>query len=120
MTYPVIHACPVCSSSLHATKLECSHCDTVIENSFSLSKFANLTAEQMEFLEVFIVSRGNIKVVEKELGISYPTVRSKLNEIITLLGHEEQPNSKSDVIEMLENEEITSDEAINLLKGGEK
>jgi len=123
MSYPVIHSCPVCSHALHVKKLECSKCHTLIENDFTLSKFASLSAEQMHFVEVFLLSRGNIKEVEKELGISYPTVRGRLNDIIALLGHEKQsvessePN-KSEIISMLERDEISAQEAIKLLKGG--
>ncbi len=122
MTYPVIHTCPVCDHSLHVKKLGCSNCRTVIENDFSLSKFASLSAEQMHFVEVFVVKRGNIKEVEKVLGISYPTVRGKLNDIIAELGHdeaEEENNEKlrkSQVIAMLENDEISAKEAVALLK----
>jgi|SRR5690625_4210465 len=121
MTYPLINTCPICNHLLYVKKLECSHCHTTIENNFSLSKFASLSAEQMHFVEVFLNSRGNIKEVEKELGISYPTVRGKLNDIITLLGHdrqsaEETEQSKSQIISMLENDEITTKEAIKLLK----
>jgi len=122
MTYPVIHTCPVCDHSLNVKKLGCSNCRTVIENDFSLSKFATLSAEQMHFVEVFVVKRGNIKEVEKVLGISYPTVRGKLNDIIAELGHdeaEEENNEKlrkSQVIAMLENDEISAKEAVALLK----
>src|SRR5699024_11312660 len=80
----------ICNHALNVKKLECSNCHTKIENDFTLSKFASLSAEQMHFVEVFLNSRGNIKEVEKELGISYPTVRGKLNDIITLLGHDRQ------------------------------
>src|SRR5690625_4213824 len=122
MTYPVIHTCPVCDHSLNVKKLGCSNCRTVIENDFSLSKFATLSAEQMHFVEVFVVKRGNIKEVEKVLGISYPTVRGKLNDIITELGHDEEKEEhkeklrKSQVIAMLENDEINAKEAVELLK----
>ncbi len=124
MVYPVIHTCPICSHSLHVKKLECSHCHTRIENDFVLSKFASLSAEQINFVEVFIVSRGNIKEVEKELGISYPTVRSRLNEIIELLGHTKQKENKqkynkSDIISKLDNDEISAQEAIRLLREGD-
>src|SRR5690625_5207238 len=122
MTYPVIHTCPVCAHALHVQKLACSQCHTVIENNFSLSKFAALSKEEMEFIEVFVVKRGNIKEVEKVLGISYPTVRGKLNDIIAELDHdeaEEENNEKlrkSQVIAMLENDEISAKEAVALLK----
>jgi len=123
MTYTVLNTCPVCSHSLNVTKLHCPHCHTTIENDFELSKFSSLSQEQMEFMETFIVSRGNIKEVEKELGISYPTVRGKLNEIIDLLRPEKKnepapasTHTKAQVISMLEHGEITSQEAIKLLK----
>lgn len=127
MTYPVIHNCPVCAHQLHVRKLACNHCDTVIENQFSLSKFASLTAEQMHFVEVFVLKGGNIKGVEKALGISYPTVRGKLNQIIAQLGQgkevatedeinvQEKQEKKSEVISMLEREEISPEEAMRLL-----
>jgi|SRR5690625_251983 len=124
MSYPVINDCPICNHALHVTKLQCSNCSTTIENDFTLSEFASLSAEQIHFVEVFLISRGNIKEVEKELGISYPTVRGKLNDIITLLSHEQQSaekteQSKSQIISMLENEEISTKEAIKLInKGG--
>src|SRR5699024_2998002 len=99
MTYRVIHNCPVCDHSLHVKKLACSNCHTVIENNFSLSKFSSLSKEQMHFIEIFVVKRGNIKEVEKALGVSYPTVRGKLNTIIEQLGHDEGEKIQADVAE---------------------
>ncbi len=114
--HPVIHQCPVCQHHLHVKKLGCSHCDTVIENDFSLSKFASMTREQLEFVEVFLLSRGNIKEVEKALGISYPTVRGKLNDIIAVFGHRETKENHDEIITMLENNDISAKEAVELLK----
>ncbi|MFD1416623.1 DUF2089 domain-containing protein [Oceanobacillus jeddahense] len=120
MSYPMIHSCPTCNHSLHATRLECSNCHTIIENHFEFSKFSTLNEEQLHFIEVFLLSRGNIKEVEKELGISYPTVRGKLNDIIAQLGHKKQEKveaqNKSQIITMFENGKISTDEAIELLK----
>lgn len=126
MNYPMLNTCPVCSNHLYVTKLQCKHCDTTIENEFKPSRFASLSEAQMNFVETFIVSRGNIKEVEKELGISYPTVRGRLNEIIEILRPEQEQVSKErgsvsaytkdQVISMLENGEITSSEAVKLLK----
>lgn len=120
MTYPVITNCPVCSKTLKITKLHCSHCQTTIENEFELSKLASLSKEQLQFVETFLVCRGNIKEVEKELGISYPTVRGKLNDIITSLGYDTTKKNEIDekkIVLMLERGEITPEEAIKLLKG---
>lgn len=121
MTYTAITNCPVCSHLLHITKLQCSHCHTTIENKFKLSKIASLSQEQLEFVETFLICRGSIKEVEKELGISYPTVRGKLNDIISALGYETEAAKKNDrdekkIVSMLENGEITPEEAIKLLK----
>jgi hypothetical protein len=119
MKYPIITQCPVCDHPLHAVKLECGHCWTTIENKFELSKLALLSPEQLHFVITFLVNRGNIKEVEKELGISYPTVRGKLNDIITALGYDTRKKPEVDekkVISMLENGEITADEAVKMLK----
>jgi hypothetical protein len=119
MSYPVITHCPVCSKNLKITKLHCSHCHTTIENEFELTKLASLSKEHLYFVEVFLACRGNIKEVEKELNISYPTVRGKLYEIITALGYETKKKNEVDekkVVAMLEAGEITPEEAIRLLK----
>ncbi|KZZ85598.1 DUF2089 domain-containing protein [Bacillus sp. SJS] len=119
MAYEVITNCPVCSESLKITRLQCSHCSTTIENEFELSKLASLSKDQLHFVEVFVTCRGNIKEVEKELKISYPTVRGKLSDIISSLGYAEKKKNEADekkIVTMLENGEITPEEAIKLLK----
>ncbi|XKO53436.1 DUF2089 domain-containing protein [Lysinibacillus fusiformis] len=120
MAYQVITNCPVCSQTLKITKLQCSHCQTTIENEFELSKLASLSKDQLHFVEVFLTCRGNIKDVEKELGISYPTVRGKLTDIISSLGHVEKKKKnevdEKNVVTLLEKGEITAEEAIKLLK----
>ncbi|QNM05977.1 DUF2089 domain-containing protein [Qiania dongpingensis] len=116
----VISRCPVCSSELTVARLKCDSCDTVIENSFQLSKFDYLSDEELYFTETFIRCRGNIKEVEKELGISYPTVRSKLDAVIKKLGYETggeaQTAKKEEILKALENGEITAEQAIAQLK----
>ena len=116
----VISRCPVCNSELAVTRLKCDSCETVIENSFRLSKFDYLSDEDLYFAETFIRCRGNIKEVEKELGISYPTVRAKLDSVIKKLGYETETNEelakKEEVLRALENGEITAEQAIEQLK----
>ncbi|MFB6468511.1 DUF2089 domain-containing protein [Cytobacillus sp. Hz8] len=119
MAYKVITNCPVCNNTLKITKLKCSHCHTTIENEFEFSKLASLSKDQLHFVEVFLTCRGNIKEVEKELGISYPTVRGKLTDIISSLGYVQKKKNEVDenkIVTMLENGEITPEEAIKLLK----
>ncbi|WP_234122722.1 DUF2089 domain-containing protein [Clostridium hydrogenum] len=120
MAYKILNKCPVCNGKLYITRLECSKCNTVIENKFeSSTKFEYLTNEQLNFVGAFLKNRGNIKDVEKELGISYPTVRAKLDDVLTALGYNvSAPTSNVDkkkVIDMLDKGEITPDEAIKML-----
>lgn len=116
----VISRCPVCNSELTVAKLKCESCDTVIENAFRLSKFDYLSDEELYFTETFIRCRGNIKEVEKELGISYPTVRSKLDAVIKTLGYEaradEQTLKREEILKALESGAITVEQAIEQLK----
>ena len=118
--YQVISQCPVCSQKLNVQKLKCNKCETVIENDFKLSRFDYLSSEQLYFIETFIRCRGSIKEVEKELGISYPTVRAKLDEVISCLGYTPKNSAplkpNSDVLDALEKGEISAEEAIKALK----
>ena len=118
MAYKIITRCPICDNKLNVTQLSCKKCGTKIENEFEFSNLAYLTKEQLNFVEVFIKCRGNIKDVERELFISYPTVRSKLDEVIQALGYSTKVKTENekDVLDMLESGEITPDEAIKMLK----
>nr|WP_318798412.1 DUF2089 domain-containing protein [Clostridium sp. A1-XYC3] len=119
VAYRVISKCPVCNSKLKIAKLRCSKCSTVIENDFEFSKFEYLNEEYLNFMEVFLKCRGNIKDVEKELGISYPTVRAKLDEVVSALGYSvvKKPTVGSkEILDMLEKGEISAEQAVNMMK----
>lgn len=119
----VIGKCPVCGEELYVTKLSCHKCHTHIEGNFTLCKFCKLSNEQKNFVEVFIKNRGNIKEIEKELGISYPTVRGRLENVIEALGYSpkysEPQIDKGEIVKKLSDGEITSEEALKLLQGEE-
>ncbi len=121
MKKTVIGTCPVCASKLKVAKLHCHNCSTSIEGDFELDKFSYLSKEQKWFIEVFIKNRGNIKEIEKELGISYPTVRRNLDQVIEALGYKtnekETAVERKAILERLDKGEITSDEALKLLSG---
>src|SRR5688572_4201322 len=80
--------CPMCDGELVVTHLRCQQCGTGLEGVFTLNKFDRLSREQLRFADVFVKNRGVIRDVERELGISYPTVRSRLDEVIRALGYD--------------------------------
>ena len=84
--YRMPSRCPVCDGEMTITRLRCPQCSTVVEGSFVMDKFSRLSPEQLQFVETFLKVRGNIKEMERELGISYPTVRARLDAILAALG----------------------------------
>jgi hypothetical protein len=122
MKKEVIGSCPICSHELKVTRLQCTNCGTALEGSFQLNKFMKLNKEQLYFLEVFVKNRGNIKEIEKELNISYPTVRNRLDSIIKALGYQTGPQKSIDrksILKKLDAGDISTEEALKLLSGEE-
>lgn len=121
--YPVIGRCPVCSQALTVTRLHCDTCQTDIGGNFTLGKFQQLKPEQLQFIETFIKREGKIKDVEEELGISYPTVRARLRDVIRALGYEPSDDGapsaadrRRSILNDLEQKKISVDDAARLLK----
>jgi hypothetical protein len=86
MVHDVIATCPVCSGELTIARLHCRDCGTALEGEFGVGRFGRLDREQLSLLESFLRSRGNLKEMERELGISYPTVRGRVDTLIRSLG----------------------------------
>lgn len=122
----VIGKCPVCGEELTVTRLHCRSCDTALEGHFNLGKFYRLTPEQLHFVETFIKCEGKITRVEDELGLSYPTVRNRLNDVIRALGYEVPAQAtasaerRKGILEQVKAGEIAPEEAVELLKGAER
>jgi len=87
-TNPILNGCPVCAGMLTVTRLHCPRCDTAVEGRFAPGPFATLGAEQLAFVELFVRCEGKLKSMEAELGLSYPTVRARLHDVIRALGYE--------------------------------
>jgi hypothetical protein len=131
--YPVLSQCPVCHHDLVVTELHCDYCQTAVNGAFTLSKFNYLDTEKLYFIEIFVKNRGNIKSIEKEMNISYPTVKKMLDDVIVGLGYtpdaapaeesasaapkDDTPKpSRIDILDRLGKGEITALEAAELLK----
>jgi hypothetical protein len=81
----ILEQCPTCGGPLTITELTCDRCQTQVRSRYAPCAFCALTAEQLVFARLFIENRGNLKDMEKALGVSYPTVRNKLEEIAARL-----------------------------------
>ncbi|MCI5582819.1 MAG: DUF2089 domain-containing protein [Anaeroplasma sp.] len=115
----ILGYCPICSNKLTAKTLRCNECDTEISGEFILSPFDFLSKEQLEFALVFIKNQGNIKMIEKQLNISYPTVKKYIDDLLKSLGfvEENQKLTREEIRQKLKNKEITFEEAEELLGG---
>jgi len=89
MLYKLPVKCPVCQEKFYVKRLGCEKCGSVLEGSFELSRLAQLTNEMQQFIIVFLECRGNIREMEKYFNISYPTVRTRIDEIVAALGGQE-------------------------------
>lgn len=109
--------CPVCEGKLITTDYECQSCGTHISGYFRGSKLSQLSKEDLEFIEIFVMNRGSIKEIEKVMGISYPTVRNKLDNVIRALGYKiNAEHSRMEILEMLDEGQITAEEATEMLE----
>ena len=124
--YPVISECPVCHHDLEVTRLKCTNCETELKGTFTLSKFNYLDTDKLYFIEIFVKNRGSIKMVEKEMGLSYPTIKKMLDEVIEQLGYSDdeeksEPKEKysgpttKEILERVDKGEIDAAEAAQLL-----
>jgi hypothetical protein len=117
-----LEQCPSCGGNLEITRLSCTSCETVIFGRYQPCIFCRLPPESTHFLETFVRCRGNVKEMERELGISYWTVRRRLDDLIAELGVESKPVEETSVadqqlaiLEQVNRGEISAAEASELL-----
>jgi len=120
--------CPVCQNELTITRLHCDACDTTLEGRFLGGPFAHLTVEQLDFVLTFIRCEGKLTRMETEIGLSYPTIRNRLQDIIRALGYEPGKDDSSpevsedrrrQVLEDLDSGKLSADAAMRILRGEE-
>ena len=127
--------CPVCEGEFKISELTCDRCSTRVQSVFDTCRFCRLPAEHLAFIEVFLKCEGNLSRVEKELGVSYPTVRNRLSGSLGALGlsgagsdgqaarddsGEQEPEDTStrrrDALNLLARGEISADDAARVLR----
>jgi hypothetical protein len=118
-----IGKCPVCDAGLRVTELSCPACRTRIVSDLKTCEFCNLSPGLLGLLRAFLRARGNIKEVERDLGISYPTVRKRLDDLLANIGLEstrEDRDHRLDVFDRLRKGEISVDDAVDKLGSGKE
>ncbi len=121
--------CPLCAGEITVTRLYCPACDVTIEGRFAVGQFLRLTPEQLAFVETFVRCEGKLSRMEGELGLSYPTIRSRLHDVIRALGYEpgrEEPppsprisdEERLRILDALNQGRISPEQAMLMLQGG--
>ena len=93
--------CPYCGGDFSIKEVECQGCKTLIQSNFRINRFHMFKPEDLYFIEVFLKNEGNIKLMEKDLGVSYPTVKSRLKNIIKTLGYKTENSNSEDRLKIL-------------------
>ena len=122
-----ITRCPSCQQPLQVTELTCEPCDLRLQGHFQRGcRFCALDPDQRKLLDVFLSCRGVIRDMEKALSLSYPTVRGRVDALLTALGYapseaeaeskEELAARRQDILDRLQAGDITPDEAADELR----
>ena len=120
---PLPNNCPLCGGEVTVTKINCNECDSRIEGRFTTGVFPRLNNEQLAFVETFVRCEGKITRVEAELGLSYPTIRNRLLDVIRAMGYEPgesetaglSERERRSILESLEKGEISYEDAMQIL-----
>ncbi|MCS6829433.1 MAG: DUF2089 domain-containing protein [Armatimonadota bacterium] len=126
--YSVPARCPVCNGNLQIREVVCESCGAQLRGQFSVSRcrYCALSPEQQQFLEAFLRCRGVYNCVERELNISYPTVKARLEALLQALGLSAIGEEKTEyidaqerrraILDALERGEMTAEEAADALR----
>jgi hypothetical protein len=111
----IISKCPSCGEEMITSELKCTQCDLRIKKDFALCEFCRLSENDYEFLKIFLRTQGRITDIEKILGLSYPTIKAKIDDLLknlnlSLLVDDEDP------LAALAQGTLSVDEAVAILK----
>ena len=115
---PISGDCPFCASAMSVTQMTCDHCRAAITAIFPMSRLGSLPVEHQRFIEMFILSGGNLKELAEQVGVSYPTVRSRLDKVIEALRGEiaKTRQVKGNLLDAVGSSRAGAEEAARLIK----
>src|SRR5438034_11088695 len=118
-TRPVDNECPYCGSAMTVTRMTCSHCKASVDAAFPMSRLASLPVEHQRFIEMFVLAGGNLKEIAEQVGVSYPTIRSRLDKVIDALRAEigKTRRVQGNVLDAVEPGKTNAEVAAKLIKG---
>ncbi len=115
----LIGKCPVCDGSLYISELSCHDCEVKIRGEFEIPPFSRLDETEREFLMLFLRSRGSLRDVQRELTLSYPTVRNRLDALLAKMGIISARASQeeiNEVLDKLESGDLSAEDAVKLIR----
>lgn len=110
--------CPYCQAPMAVTRMTCEHCHVAIDAQFPLARLSNLPVEHQRFIEMFVLASGSLKQIAEQTGVSYPTVRSRLDKVIEALRTEiaKTAKIKGTILDAVADEKLSPEEKARLIK----
>ena len=117
-TSPVSAVCPYCQQGMTVSRMTCHHCQVSVEAAFPTARLANLPLEHQRFIEIFILASGSLKEMAEQTGVSYPTVRSRLDKVIQALREEigRTQKTKGSILDAVSEGKLSAEAAAKLIK----
>lgn len=115
---PIGNDCPYCGGAMAVTQMSCAHCKVAVAAAFPMSRLATLPVEHQRFIEMFVLSGGNLKEIAEQVGVSYPTIRSRLDKVIESLRSEiaKTRQVKGNVLDAVDQSKSSAQDAARLIK----
>jgi len=110
-------SCPSCGGELAVVRMECAECGTEVTGEYGLCAVCRLEGDTKKLYDLFIEARGNLKQVQRQIGLSYPTVRNRIEEMFRKLSRDDVPRDPKAILAKVRVGELTVEEAEKLLRG---
>src|SRR5881392_4036526 len=110
--------CPYCAAPMAVTRMTCARCSVAVDAAFPMSRLASLPVEHQRFIEMFVLAGGNLKEIAEQVGVSYPTIRSRLDKVIELLRAEiaKTQRVRGNILDAVEPGKTNAEDAAKLIK----